>query len=103
MRARAVLFLLSCLGAPALVAAPAVASADVAAGHPLLGIWRLTVPGTECAETYRFRADGTTFVTSAAEVSESVYTVSAQPDKQGFYRLQDRIVKDNGKPDCRAT
>ena len=100
MRTRAVLFLLSCLGAPALVAAPAVASADVAAGHPILGIWRLTVPGTECAETYRFRADGTTFVTSAAEVSESVYTVSAQPDKQGFYRLQDRIVKDNGKPDC---
>jgi hypothetical protein len=100
MRTRAVLFLLSCLGAPALAAAPAVASAGVAAGHPLLGIWRLTVPGTECAETYRFRADGTTFVTSAAEVSESVYTVSAQPDKQGFYRLQDRIVKDNGKPDC---
>ena len=60
----------------------------------------MTVPGTDCAETYRFRADGTTFVTSAAEVSESVYTVSAQPDKQGFYRLQDRIVKDNGKPDC---
>ena len=96
MRALAAVFLLSCLGAPALAAAPA----GVAADHPILGIWRLEVPDAGCAETYRFRADGTTFVTSAAEVSESVYTIPTQPDKQGFYRLTDRITKDNGKPDC---
>ena len=95
MRALATVFLLSCLGGPAF-AAPA----GVAADHPIIGIWRLDVPDTDCAETYRFRADGTSFVTSAAEVSESVFTIPAQPDKQGFYRLQDRITKDNGKPDC---
>lgn len=98
MHACAAMFLLFWLGAsaPVLAAAPA----GIAAGHPILGIWRLDVPDTGCAETYRFRADGTTFVTSAAEVSESVYTIPAQPDKQGFYRLTDRITKDNGKPDC---
>jgi hypothetical protein len=96
MRAFAALLLLSFLGAPALAAAPRGVTAD----HPILGIWRLDVPNADCSETYRFRADGTTFVTSAAEVSESVFTIPAKPDTNGFYRLLDRITKDNGKPDC---
>jgi len=58
------------------------------------------VPDTGCSETYRFRGDGTTLVTSAAEISESVYTIPNEPDADGFYRLTDRVTKDNGKPDC---
>ena len=96
MRALAGLLLLSFLGAPASADAPR----GVAADHPILGIWRLDVPNADCSETYRFRADGTTFVTSAAEVSESVFTIPAKPDAKGFYRLTDRITRDNGKPDC---
>jgi len=68
--------------------------------HPILGIWRLTLPDGSCSETYRFRGDGTTLVTSAEEVSESEFEIPAQPSAKGFYKLQDRVVKDNGKKDC---
>lgn len=71
-----------------------------AASHPLLGIWVLHLPELGCAETYHFRGDGTTLVKSADEVSESEFTVSAAPSTRGFYKLDDRIVKDNGKQDC---
>ncbi|HAK92433.1 MAG TPA: hypothetical protein DCP94_12665, partial [Massilia timonae] len=96
MRTVASLLLLSLLGA----CPPALAQKGPAADHPILGIWRLAVPATHCLETYRFRADGTTLVTSAAEISESVYTIPNEPDPDGFYRLTDRVTKDNGKPDC---
>lgn len=96
MRAIASLSLFSLLGA----AMPALAQQGPASDHPVLGIWRLEVPDTNCSETYRFRGDGTTLVTSAAEISESVYTIPSQPDGDGFYRLTDRVTKNNGKPDC---
>lgn len=70
------------------------------ANHPLLGIWRLELPQIGCYETYHFRADGTSLVTSADEVSESEYQVMDKPSAQGFYRLEDHIIKDNGKKDC---
>ena len=70
------------------------------AGHPILGIWELRVPDVACTETYRFRGDGTSLVTSRQEVSESEYRIHPQPDAKGFYVLDDRIVKNNGKQDC---
>ena len=83
-----------------LVIAASVQAAPPAASHPILGIWRLTLPDGSCSETYRFRGDGTTLVTSAAEISESEFDIPAKPSAKGFYRLTDRIVKDNGKKDC---
>src|SRR4051812_47260357 len=80
--------------APPLMAAPPVAS------HPILGIWQLTLPDGSCSEIYRFRGDGTSLVTSAAEVSVSEFNIPAQPSVKGFYRLDDKVVKDNGKKDC---
>ena len=71
-----------------------------APNHPILGIWKLTLPDGSCSETYRFRSDGTTIVTSAAEVSESEFTIPEKPSAKGFYRMVDTIVKDNGKEDC---
>ena len=68
--------------------------------HPILGIWKLTLPDGSCSETYRFRGDGTSMVTSAEEVSESEFTIPPQPSAKGFYKLHDRIVKYNGKKDC---
>jgi hypothetical protein len=68
--------------------------------HPILGIWRLSLPDLGCSETYRFRGDGTTLVTSAEEISESEFRIPAKPSAKGFYRLEDRVVKDNGKKDC---
>jgi hypothetical protein len=82
-----------CASLPAHAAAPSP-------GHPLLGIWTLAIPDLNCSETYHFRGDGTTLVTSANEVSESEYVVAEQPSAKGFYKFEDRIVKDNGKQDC---
>ncbi|MGH8852999.1 MAG: hypothetical protein ACREWI_01850 [Telluria sp.] len=94
MRALAGLFLLSALN---------LAWAAPPANHPILGIWKLSLPGLGCSEIYRFRGDGTTLVTSAAEVSESEFRIPDKPSAKGYYRLEDRIVKDNGKKDCAGT
>ena len=70
------------------------------ASHPILGIWRLALPELHCIETYRFRGDGTTLVTSKEEISESEFRIPDKPSEKGFYKLEDRVVKDNGKKDC---
>ncbi|MDB5959719.1 MAG: hypothetical protein JWP59_1013 [Massilia sp.] len=81
------------------VSAPALA-VPPAANHPIVGAWRLSLDGGMCFEIYRFREDGTSLVTSAHEVSESDFVIGATPSARGFYKLEDHIVKDNGKPDC---
>ena len=83
----------------AMLAQPAMA-APPAADHPILGIWKLTLPDGSCSEIYHFRGDGTTLVTSAQEVAQSEFDIPAQPSAKGFYKLEDRLVKDNGKKDC---
>jgi hypothetical protein len=95
MRVPVALLLLSALSGPSM-AAPA-------GDHPILGIWRLSLPELGCSETYRFRGDGTTLVTSAEEVSESEFKIPDKPSEKGYYRLDDRITRDNGKKDCSGT
>jgi hypothetical protein len=87
------------LAGAAVLALPA-AAAPVRGDHPILGIWKFELPDGSCEETYRIRADGTTLITSAQEVAESQFTIDDQPDEEGFYKSQDKIVKDNGKLDC---
>jgi hypothetical protein len=84
---------------PPAQAAPPAPSAPIP-NHPILGIWRLALPELHCVETYRFRGDGTTLVTSKEEISESEFRIPDKPSAKGFYKLEDRIVKDNGKKDC---
>lgn len=81
-------------------ATPLAAVKAPRADHPLLGTWKLTVPSNGCIETYTFRADGTTRVSSAAERARSEYQVSERPGPTGYYAFVDRIVKDNGQKDC---
>lgn len=81
-------------------AASAAPRTGPSASHPLLGIWVLSIPQLGCSETYHFRGDGTTLVKSAEEVSESEFTVAEKPSAKGFYKLEDQVVKDNGKQDC---
>ena len=69
-------------------------------GHPLIGVWRFDVPGTTCHETYTIRADGSSDVTSGSQVARSVFQISPEPSARGFYKWVDKIVQDNGKPDC---
>jgi len=76
------------------------AQAAPSASHPLLGIWTLSIPQLACSETYHFRGDGTVLVKSKEEVSESEFKVAEKPSTKGFYKLEDKIVKDNGKQDC---
>jgi hypothetical protein len=76
------------------------ARAAPSASHPLLGIWTLSIPQLACSETYHFRGDGTVLVKSKEEVSESEFTITEKPSTLGFYKLEDKIVKDNGKQDC---
>ena len=78
----------------------AARAAPPAPNHPILGVWKLTLADGRCSETYRFRGDGTTLVTSAHEVSESEFAIPSKPSEKGFYKLEDKIVKDNGKQDC---
>ena len=75
-------------------------AAPPAADHPIIGVWQLAVGNSDCAETYRFRGDGTSLVTSAHEVSESEFAIFSAPSKKGFYKLEDKITRDNGKEDC---
>ena len=84
--------------APAL--AQDVTRTPLPADHPVVGTWRIDLPEQKCYESYQIRADGTAHVSSGAETSESVFEISAEPTAAGFYKWTDKIVKDNGKPDC---
>lgn len=88
------------LFAAALLAAHSVLAAPVRTDHPIVGTWRFELPDGSCHEMYRISADGTALITSAAEIAESEFDIDDQPDGEGFYRSNDKIVKDNGKKDC---
>lgn len=92
---RPLTLLLSCLALSS-----ACACAAPSATHPIIGVWRLSLDGGVCDEIYRFRSDGTSLVTSAHEVAESEYKIPEQPSARGFYKLEDKVVRDNGKADC---
>ncbi|KQW93813.1 hypothetical protein ASC94_14680 [Massilia sp. Root418] len=88
------------LFACAMCGAAAGSAAPVRADHPIVGVWRFVLPDGSCQEVYRMRADGTALITSAAEVAETEFVIDDKPDKNGFYKASDKIVKDNGKLDC---
>lgn len=68
--------------------------------HPLIGTWKIDLPGTQCFELYDVRTDGTSHVTSGEQKVESEFEISLNPSPRGFYKWVDKIVKDNQKPDC---
>lgn len=91
---------LSALSLALFAGSPATAAAAIDPHHPLVGTWTVSIPGSDCTETYVIRADGTTLVTSADEIAESEFEIAPKPSRQGFYKWADTIVKDNGKKDC---
>ena len=68
--------------------------------HPLIGTWRIDLNNVNCYEIYQVRPDGTSTVTSGEEVSENEFDIALLPSSAGYYKWVDKIVKDNGKPDC---
>jgi hypothetical protein len=83
-----------------LLAMPMANADPLPADHPIIGVWRVQVPGTTCEETYQFAANGTSQVTSAQERTESKVDISAAPNAKGFYKWADTVTKSNGKKDC---
>ncbi|MDB5935920.1 MAG: hypothetical protein JWQ01_3264 [Massilia sp.] len=92
--------LLPALGLSLALVCQGASAAPPVANHPIIGVWKLVVAEGRCAETYRFRGDGTSLITSAHEVSETEFLIPATPSEKGFYKLEDKVVKDNGKQDC---
>ncbi|MDP8567263.1 hypothetical protein [Methylophilus aquaticus] len=68
--------------------------------HPLIGYWEARLPDSGCMETYWFKEDGTAVFTSGDEQLEARYTVTPQPDANGFFKLSHRITLSNKAPDC---
>jgi hypothetical protein len=83
----------ACLVAMVCLARPPVS------GHPIIGTWRLSTPGTTCKETWQFRADGTSRNVSGDEDTTSEYEIS-DGLVHGYYVLSDTIKTSNGQPDC---
>jgi hypothetical protein len=90
------------LAATVCFAAMVCSARPPAPGHPIVGTWRLSVPGTKCQETWRFRADGTAHNVSGSEESTSEYEISDEPNARGYYVLSDTIIEINGQPDCQG-
>jgi len=68
--------------------------------HPLIGRWRIELPQFKCFEEYEVRGDGTRSAIAGQERNESEFVISWTPSAKGYYKWVDRIVRNNGKPDC---
>lgn len=68
--------------------------------HPLVGMWRINVPGMACSEVYDIRSDGTMNVTSSSQVVKAEFSVGKEQLAGGFYRWTDHILSENGQSDC---
>ena len=66
----------------------------------IVGKWTFTDPRNGCKETYDFRADGTATARSGTEKTEDTYSMTSEPDANGYYALTITTVKDYGGKDC---
>ncbi|HEY1059290.1 MAG TPA: PQQ-dependent sugar dehydrogenase [Limnobacter sp.] len=71
--------------------------------HPLVGAWRIDVPGTSCYEIYDMRADGTLRVVSGAQQADAEFSLAKKPEGEGFYKWTNKITNHNQQPDCMGT
>lgn len=73
---------------------------DSSAHHPLYGKWIWTYPKNNCTEVYDYRPDNTSVVSSGEEIGEGRFTISREPDLNGFYRMTDVVTNSNGRTAC---
>lgn len=76
------------------------AGESVPVAHPLVGTWSWTLFGGTCSETYHYRSNGTLLSISGEAVTEWLYSVSALPGAQGFYKVVETSTRQNSKKDC---
>jgi hypothetical protein len=77
----------------------AAVQAQSMASLALVGTWTWTRTANGCVETHEYRADGSRFVVSGEERSESRYSVSG-PTPSGFMKLAVTTLRDHGGKDC---
>jgi hypothetical protein len=82
------------------LAAAAAGEAPAQIVHPLVGTWSWSVFGGKCVETWQYRSDGVMLITSGEAVTEWSYQVSPQASVAGFYKVEQKSVRANGKKDC---
>lgn len=80
--------------------AQTVTAKPLPADHPLVGRWRVDLPGTNCFEMYQIGADGSTKVSSGRQEAEAVLDLALTQSPKGFYKWVEKVVKENGKLDC---
>ena len=66
----------------------------------IVGKWTFTDPRNSCKEMYEFRADGTSTARSGTEKTDDTYSITSEPDANGFYALTIKTEKDFGGKDC---
>lgn len=96
MKNAAILFLAWIIVTPIFAASPST-------NHPLFGEWTWTRKVNNCTETYNYSETLTAKITSGEEVAESRFTITDDPDQNGFYRMTDEVTKGNGKTGCDGT
>jgi len=75
------------------------AAAPLRADHPLIGTWEFRLPNG-CVERMTVLQSGHVLAVSGAETDESEAEIADRPDERGLYKWRDRILMNNGKPDC---
>ena len=75
-------------------------AAPPAANHPIIGIWKLTLPDGRCSETYRFRGRRHQPGHQRARGVGERIRHPRRAQRQGLLQARRQIVKDNGKQDC---
>jgi hypothetical protein len=83
-----------------LIVSAASAAATPRPGHPLVGVWRLAMPGFACRETIEFKPDGTSASISDGAEASGAYEVSDGAVENGRYVLSAAITRSNGGTDC---
>ncbi len=87
---------------PASQAATQTTATLLPENHPILGVWKWITPNSDCSETYEFKTNSRMVFSSGAEEGISEIEVTLKPSMNGFYRLINKVIADNGKKDCRG-
>ena len=103
MKRNRIFFLFAIIATSFAAQAQEVSPTQLPADHPLVATWRIDLPDLKCFEEYEVRADGTKLSRSGEERNEAIHSISLAPSTSGFYKWTDKIVKNNGKPDCSGT
>ena len=80
-----------------------VMASSAQAGDPsseIVGKWTWTRTENACIEVYDYRADGTVHVESGTEITDNTYSIDPTPDRNGFFKMVLKVVKDYGGKDC---